>query len=218
MVRRSESTEEYLEAMFKLSRTPEGITVGRLASELGVAPSSVSQMMRRLVAAGLASRDIDGHVTLTRRGRREGAVLVRRHRLSERFLVDVLALPWDKVHEEACRMEHALSPEVEARLAATLGNPTACPHGYAIPDENGEIAEDAARPLADLQAGEGGVISCVDEAEPELLRYLSSLGLLPETRVTVESVAPFGGPQLVRVGSSQYALGREVAARVYVRS
>ena len=80
-----------------------------------------------------------------------------------------------------------------------------------------ELAEAAARPLADLQTGERGIISCVDEADPELLRYLASLWLLPETRVSIESVAPFGGPQLVRVCRAQYALGREVAARVFVR-
>lgn len=214
---RSESSEEYLEALFKLSHASEGVTVGRLAGELGVAPSSVSQMTARLSARGLVERRTDGRLALTVEGHREGASLVRRHRLSERFLVDVLALPWDKVHDEACRMEHALSPEVEARLAKTLGNPTVCPHGHAIPDENGELAEDTARPLLDLQAGESGIVARVDEGQPELLRYLGSLGLLPEVPVVVESVAPFGGPQLVRVGTSQYALGREVAARVFVK-
>jgi DtxR family transcriptional regulator, Mn-dependent transcriptional regulator len=214
--RRSESIEEYLEAMFKLSLSPGGITVGRLAAELSVAPSSVSEMLARLDAAGLVTRS-DGHVELTPDGRHEGASLVRRHRLSERFLVDVLAVPWDQVHDEACKFEHALSSDVEARLAERLGNPATCPHGHAIPDEHGELAEAAARPLADLQTGERGIISCVDEADPELLRYLASLGLLPETRVAIESVAPFGGPQLVRVGRAQYALGREVAARVFVR-
>jgi DtxR family transcriptional regulator, Mn-dependent transcriptional regulator len=215
--RRSESIEEYLEAMFKLALSPGGITVGRLAAELGVAPSSVSEMIVRLDAAGLVVRS-DGHVELTQEGRHEGASLVRRHRLSERFLVDVLAVPWDQVHDEACRFEHVLSADVEARLAERLGNPATCPHGFAIPDEHGELAEAAARPLAELQTGEGGIIACVDEADPELLRYLASLGLQPEARVAIESVAPFGGPQLVRVGNAQYALGREVAARVFVRA
>ena len=217
MERRSETIEEYLEAMFKLSLSPRGIAVGRLAAELGVAPSSVSEMVARLHAAGLARR-VRGRVELTADGRREGAALVRRHRLSERFLVDVLEVPWDQVHDEACKFEHVLSADVEARLAERLGNPATCPHGYAIPNEEGELDEAAARPLANLQTGEQGIIAHVDEADPELLRYLASLGLLPDTAVAVESVAPFGGPQLVRVGNAQYALGREVAARVFVRA
>jgi DtxR family Mn-dependent transcriptional regulator len=202
--------------MFKLSLDPAGITVSRLATELHVAPSSASEMIARLATSGLAERK-DGRVVLTKRGRQQGASLVRRHRLSERFLVDVLHLPWDKAHDEACKFEHALSPDVEARLAERLGNPATCPHGYPIPDERGGLAGSTARPLASLQAGERGVIERVDEADPELLRYLASLGLLPDTPVSVESVAPFGGPQLVRVGQAQYALGREVAARVFVR-
>jgi DtxR family Mn-dependent transcriptional regulator len=215
---RSESVEEYLESMFKLSRAPGGITVGRLAAELHVAPSSVSEMVGRLASLGLAERRADGGISLTADGEREGAALVRRHRLSERLLADLLALPWDRVHDEACRFEHVLSPEVEALVAERLGNPATCPHGYAIPDELGAVVESPARPLAELDAGERGVIARVDEGEPELLRYLASLGMFPEACVSVESVAPFGGPQLVRVGEAQYALGREVAARVFVKA
>jgi len=213
---RSQSTEEYLEALFKLGRTDEGISVGRLASELEVAPSSVSQMLVRLAEEGLVARDADGMPVLTEKGEHEGGVLVRRHRLSERFLADMLDLPWDQVHREACRMEHALSPEVEERLADRLGNPATCPHGHPIPDPEGRLTEVPVRALSDLRPGEGGVISRVAEDQPELLRYLSSLGLVPEARVSVQSIAPFGGPHLVRVGESEYAVGREVADRVFV--
>jgi DtxR family Mn-dependent transcriptional regulator len=143
---------------------------------------------------------------------------VRRHRLSERFLTDYLALPWDQVHDEACKLEHVLSDEVEQRLAAQLGNPQTCPHGRAIPSSDGELAADEARPLAELAAGQRSVISYVSDEQPDLLRYLSSLGLLPQTAVAVEDVAPFGGPLLVRVGRARYALGREVAGKIFVRS
>jgi DtxR family Mn-dependent transcriptional regulator len=215
---RSESTEEYLEALFKLSRSDGGITVGRLAEELHVAPSSVSQMLVRLAEEGLVVRGADGTPQLTVQGEHEGALLVRRHRLSERLLSDLLDLPWDKVHEEACKMEHALSPEVEARLADRLGHPSTCPHGHVIPDEDGHLAEPPVRSLDQLRAGEHGVIAHVSEDQPELLRYLASLGLIPQARVSVESIAPFGGPHLVRVGGSEYAVGPEVAARVFVRA
>jgi len=214
----TQSTEEYLEALFKLQRGDAPVTVKRLAEDLGVAPPSVSEMLGRLRTAGLVEPHGDAGITLTAEGEHEGATLVRRHRLSERFLVDYLDMPWDEVHDEACKLEHVLSPEVEARLAQQLGNPRTCPHGHAIPGEDGTLPHEAMRPLVDFGAGEHGVIGCISEEDGELLRYLGSLGLLPETPVEVESVAPFGGPLLVRVAGSQYALGREVAGKIMVRA
>jgi len=216
--KRTQSTEEYLEAIFKLQRRDESVTAKRLADELGVSPPSVSEMLGRLRAAGLVAIPGEGGIGLTPEGEVEGARLVRRHRLSERFLVDYLDMPWDAVHDEACKFEHVLSPEVEARLAKQLGDPRTCPHGHVIPGEDGTLAEDVLRPLAELLAGEEGVIGCITEEDGELLRYLGSLGLLPDTPVEVESIAPFGGPLLVRVAGSQYALGREVAGKILVRA
>ena len=218
MSQRTQSTEEYLEAIFKLQRGDESVTVKRLADELGVSPPSASEMLGRLRVAGLVAASGEPGIVLTPDGEVEGAHLVRRHRLSERFLVDYLDMPWDAVHDEACKFEHVLSPEVEARLARQLGDPRTCPHGHAIPDEDGTLTEDALRPLADFMAGEKGVIGCIAEEDGELLRYLGSLGLLPDTPVEVESIAPFGGPFLVRVGGSQYALGREVAGKILLRA
>ncbi|HMK92114.1 MAG TPA: metal-dependent transcriptional regulator [Thermoleophilia bacterium] len=215
---RSESVEEYLEALYKAGHGGEGVTVRQLAADLGVARPSVSQMLHRLADDGLVVRGAAGAATLTEQGRREGARLVRRHRLSERFLADYLELPWDAVHDEACRFEHVLSPEVEARLAAQLGNPRTCPHGHVIPSEDGTLDEVAVRPLDQLEPGERGVIACIADESADLLRYLASLGLLPDTAVSIEGVAPFGGPLLVRVGESQYAIGPEVAAKIFVAS
>ena len=213
----SQSTEEYLEAVYKLS-LESGATVGRLAASLGVSPPSVSQMVARLQLTGLVRRGEDGGVLLTSEGLRAAARLVRRHRLSERFLADYLDLPWDQVHDEACKFEHVLSAEVEERLAAQLGNPRTCPHGHVIPDEDGLAVEEPAVPLTDLGEGEATSIVRISDERPDLLRYLASLGLRPETEIVVDGVAPFGGPYLVRVGDAQYALGREVAGKVFVRS
>ncbi len=218
MATRTQNAEEYLEAIFKLQRGAEPATVKRLAAELGVAPPSVSEMLGRLRAAGLVEEPSDGRgIALTEAGNVEGAILVRRHRLSERFLVDYLDMPWDAVHEEACKLEHVLSSEVEARLAEQLGNPLTCPHGHAIPGADGSLTEEELRPLSGLEPGERAVIGCITEEKSDLLRYLASLGLLPDTPVAVESVAPFNGPLLVRVGGSQYALGREVTDKIMVR-
>lgn len=216
MTGRTHGTEEYLEAIFKLQRTDAPVTVKRLAEELGFAPPSVSEMLGRLRAAGLVEAGGVG-VRLTPAGARDGAALVRRHRLSERFLVDYLGMPWDTVHDEACKLEHVLSPEVEARLARQLGDPRTCPHGHAIPAEDGSLPEEDLRPLSDLGVGDAAVISRITQESGDFLRYLASLGMLPDTPVEVESVAPFGGPQLVRVAGSRYALGREVASKILVR-
>jgi DtxR family Mn-dependent transcriptional regulator len=218
MTARSESREEYLEAIFKLTQQPGGAIISHVAEELGLAAPSVSQMVARLAGEGLVERDAASRIVLTAEGRREALRLVRRHRLSERFLTDYLDLPWDQVHDEACRFEHVLSDEVEERLAAHLGNPQTCPHGRAIPSADGELPDEKARPLAELAAGQKSTISFVSDERPDLLRYLSSLGLLPQTAVSVEDVAPFGGPLLVRVGRARYALGREVAGKIFVRA
>ena len=212
----TQGVEEYLEAIFKLQRGDESLTVRRLADELSVSPPSVSEMLARLRTAGLVSPAEQG-IALTAQGEAEGARLVRRHRLSERFLVDYLGMSWDAVHDEACKFEHVLSPEVEARLAEQLGDPRTCPHGHAIPDEDGSLTEEQLRPLSHFGAGEAGVIGCITEESADLLRYLGSLGLLPDTPVEVQSIAPFGGPLLVRVAGSEYALGREVAGKIMVR-
>ncbi len=162
---------------------------------------------------GRARREI----SLTTKGQRAARTLVRRHRLSERFLTDVLGLDWESAHREACRLEHVLSPEVEEKLAEMLGNPVTCPHGYPIPDENGHIEEEEIKPLCDFCVDEKGCIARVEEEDPQLLQYLASLGLLPETDIEVKDVAPFGGPLLVKVGDTQYALGREVASKIWTR-
>jgi DtxR family Mn-dependent transcriptional regulator len=216
-MRASESKEEYLEAIFKLAGTDTGATVTGVAQELGVAPASASEMIGRLVKAGSLRRDERNRIILTAEARSEAVRLIRRHRLSERFLTDYLDLSWDEVHEEACKFEHVLSDVVEASLARRLGHPLTCPHGRAIPDEAGGLAKETTRTLADLGPGERCTIAHVSDERADLLRYLASLGLLPETPVIVEDVAPFDGPLLILVGQVRHSLGREVARRVFVR-
>jgi DtxR family Mn-dependent transcriptional regulator len=212
----SESREEYLEAVFKLSATQPGATITRLAQELDVAPASASEMVSRLTKAGSLTRDERGRITLSEMGRLEAVRLVRRHRLSERLLADYLDLPWDLVHEEACKFEHILSDAVEASLAERLGHPLTCPHGRAIPDETGTVPEEASLSLADLGPGDRCTISYVSEERPELLRYLASLGLSPGAKVIVEEVAPFGGPLMILVDGVRHPLAREVARVLFV--
>jgi DtxR family Mn-dependent transcriptional regulator len=216
-VGRSESREEYLEAIFKLAGTKAGVTVTRLAQELGVSPASVSEMVGRLTKASALTRDEHDRITLSQMGRLEAVRLVRCHRLSERLLADYLGLPWDQVHEEACKFEHVLSEAVEASLAERLGHPLTCPHGRAIPDEKGMLAEETSRSLADLGPGDRCTVSHVSEEMPELLRYLAGLGLKPGAEVIVEEVAPFEGPLMILVGEVRHPLAREVARTLFVK-
>jgi DtxR family Mn-dependent transcriptional regulator len=228
----TEKMEEYLEALFKLSRDEETLTPTRLSEYLGVTPPTVLDMLRRLETEGFVryAGAGKGHgkgrregrakrkISLTAKGGRAARTLVRRHRLSERFLTDVLGLDWESAHREACKLEHVLSPEVEEKLAEMLGNPETCPHGYPIPDESGHIKESGEiKPLCDFSANEKGCIARVEEEEPQLLQYLASLGLLPDVNIEVKEVAPFGGPLLVKIGDTQYALGREVASKIYTK-
>ena len=206
--------EEYLETIYKLSeRGP--VRPGQIAEALAVSAPTVTATLGRLGDRGFVERP-DGAVSLTLTGRQVALDIVRRHRLAERFLVDALGLAWDEVHEEACQLEHALSPRVQQALERFLDNPTVCPHGHPIPSAGGDIAALEGSPLCDSGAGAEVEIVRIDEEGEDLLTYLASLGMFPGTSVRVCDVAPFKGPLLVEVGESRYALGREVAEKIVV--
>lgn len=212
----SATLEEYVEAIYKLAAKGE-VRPGHLAEAMKVAPGTVTATLGRLTAAGLVER-YEGSVVLTLSGRQLALDILRRHRLAERFLVDVLGLPWDEVHDEACLLEHALSPRVQHALETFMDNPEVCPHGHPIPTADGAIAESHGSPLCTLGSGSEVEIVRVEDESGEMLSYLSSLGMFPGTRVRVCDVAPFKGPLLVEVGSARYALGRDVAEKIIVSS
>ncbi len=215
----TQSREEYLEAIYKLASEPRGATVSRIAHDLGVKPASAFEMIDRLVEAGLVVRDARarGRVHLTEAGRIEATRLVRRHRLSERFLTDCLDIPWDEVHDEACKFEHVLSEAVEARLTTHLGRPATCPHGRPIPYEDEEAVTESTRTLADSPAEDTRVVTHIADESPDFLRYVASLGLVPGAVVVVHQVQPFEGPLVIEVAGARHALGREAARRIFVR-
>ncbi|MDP2766501.1 MAG: metal-dependent transcriptional regulator [Candidatus Methanoperedens sp.] len=208
--------EEYLESVYKLQQVQHPVSTSRLAEHLKLSPPSVSEMVKKLAHKGLVSHTEKG-VCLTQEGNRIAKKVIRRHRLSERLLTDILGYKWDEVHDEACKLEHAISPEMEERIAASLGNPKTCPHGHPIPDKEGVLAKEKVKPLSELKANDKGTIVSVFEEDPKMLQYLASLGLIPEVCVRVEEVAPFGGPLIVCVSGSRYALGREVASKIKVK-
>lgn len=212
----SATVEEYLEAIYKLSERGE-VRPTQLADALGVSGPTVTATLRRLEAAELVERP-GGGVELTESGRTQALSILRRHRLAERFLADVLGLPWDVVHDEACSLEHALSPRVQEALERYMDNPEVCPHGHPIPNSELHIAELAGTPLADHDAGERVEVIRVAEDDERLLAYLASHGLFPGATVDIVDAAPFDGPFLLEVKGETFALGRNIAGKVIVKA
>lgn len=216
MTKESPRIEEYLEYVYKLQEIHESATTSKLAERLALSPSSVSEMLKQLEQKGLVKYAEKG-VVLTKEGELKAKKVIRKHRLSERLLTDILGFEWDKVHEEACRLEHDISPEMEEKIAKKLGNPKTCPHGYPIPDERGIVAHNNTVKLSELAAGDMAAIVSVFEENPEMLQYMGSLGIYPEAEVEIKSVAPFGGPILIRVAGSEKSVGKELAEKILVQ-
>jgi DtxR family Mn-dependent transcriptional regulator len=211
----SANVGHYLKAIYK-GGEDQVVSLPALAKKLKISITSVNEMVKKLVNRELITYEPYKGVVLTPEGRDQAAIVTRSHRLWERFLTDILGLGWDQVHEEACRLEHATSSLVEERLAQLLGWPEICPHGYPVPTPEGEIAHEVAFPLSDLKPGQKAVVLYVPEV-PEILRYLGELGIMPQTEVEIESVAPFEGVLSVRVGDTQYVMGQQVALQIMVR-
>ncbi len=208
--------EEYLESIYKLQQEQHPVSTSRLAEHLKLSQPSVSEMVKKLASKELVSHTEKG-VCLTDEGKSIAKKVIRRHRLSERLLTDILGFKWDEVHDEACRLEHAISPEMEERIEKSLGNPKTCPHGHPIPDKDGMFLKEKVKPLSELKTNDKGIIVSVFEEDPKMLQYIASLGLIPDVCIRVEEVAPFGGPMIVCVSGSRYALGREVASKIKVK-
>jgi len=210
------NVEQYLQSICRLGGAKQRVQLKCVAEDLGVSSASVTEMAGRLRDLGLCAYEPYKGVRLTGRGRREALKLLRNHRLWERFLSDILDLPWDTVHTEAHRLEHATSDEVAERLAAFLNNPETCPHGLPVPGPDCEMPVETGVTLAELGAGRSGrVLRVVRETTP-LLSRLESLGLLPGAVVQVQEVDPFDGVLLVAVNGTDTAIGRTVAESVVV--
>jgi DtxR family Mn-dependent transcriptional regulator len=212
----AESVEEYLEAVYRLEREGPGVTTSGLASSLGVAPASVSGMLKKLAKDGYLEHVSRGEVKLTDKGLAVGVRVLRRHRLAERLLTDVLGMPWDQVHDEACMLEHAISANVEARLMTLLKDPTTCPHGQPIPPSDLTNPVRVGEPLAQVPEGTRGRVESVTEEFPEILRYLAEIGLRPGVEITLVQKAPLGGPLTIAVGGKRHAISLELAGLVTV--
>jgi DtxR family transcriptional regulator, Mn-dependent transcriptional regulator len=212
------SVQDYLKEIYKLERETGRATTSAIATRLRVAASSVTAMVKKLNDLGLAAHSPYRGVALTPAGERAAVEVIRHHRLLEQYLVETLGVEIDAVHDEADRLEHALSEELEARIDESLGFPTHDPHGDPIPSPTLELERTRLRLLSELAPCERATVRRVPDDDPGLLRYLASLALVPGTRIEMLACAPFGGPVTVRVDGSEHSISRELAARIGVES
>lgn len=210
--------EDYLKAIFEIESAvapdverASAAGTNEIAQALGIAPASVTGMLRRLAELGLISYERYRGVRLSDSGRRAALRTIRRHRVIEAYLTKALGYPWDRVHEEAERLEHAASDDLIDRMAAAIGEPATDPHGAPIPTREGTVEVPALLALDDVPIGDVVRVRRVGDRDPERLRYLAELGVTPGTEVRVLARAPFGGPitlHIVRVGAQARAAGR----------
>lgn len=208
--------EDYLKAIYTIGRGTGAAATNEIAQRLALAPASVSGMVRRLADQGLLAYERYHGVTLTESGRRAALRTLRRHRVIEAYLAEALGYPWDRVHEEAERLEHAASDELVDRMAATIGEPEVDPHGAPIPTRDGAVDETQYTALGELPLGAAGVVVRVADEDPEMLRYLAELLIVPGKRITIKSRAPYDGPITLGVGRQELSIGRALAMHVLV--
>jgi DtxR family Mn-dependent transcriptional regulator len=216
MEKLSPPIEDYLKTVYLLREREGAATTTGIAAALEVTPASVTGMIKKLAELKLVRHTPYQGVELTKSGEKIALEMVRHHRLLELFLFEALGYAWDEVHAEADALEHVISEEFEERIAARLGNPTVDPHGDPIPTKDGAIAVVKERALLTLQAGESAQITHINDTNSEMLRYAASLGLMPATRLTLIKVEPFGGSLRIQIGKAEHAIGRELAAQVFV--
>jgi DtxR family transcriptional regulator, Mn-dependent transcriptional regulator len=214
--------EDYLKAIYDLERDDQPASTNDIAERLAISPASVSGMMRRLAEQGLITHEPYRGARLTADGRRAALRTLRRHRILECYLTEVLGYPWDRVHDEAERLEHAASEELIERMAEALGDPVNDPHGAPIPSREGIVEETSRRTLADVGAGENVRVRMVMDDDGDRLRYLAELGILPGSIIRLLDRAPFDGPITLWVGDGAggvtRAVGPALAAQVFVES
>lgn len=212
----SQSIEDYIKAVFELGSDTAPVQTSALAERLEVRPASVSNMMRRLAQLGLVEHEPYRGVVLTADGERLARRMIRRHRLIERFLSEYLEYPWDEVHAEAERLEHAVSQRFVTALDRLLQNPGTDPHGAPIPASDGSMHEPQYSPLSELQIGEAAIVRRVTDGDADLLRYLGEIGVRPDVSLEVVDRGTQGDPVTVRVGDRVCHMGQAVAGGVFV--
>jgi len=212
----SVSQEDYLKAIWEMLEENQTPISARLAEELNVTPPAVTAALKRMTRDGHVRMERSGKIDLTRKGRQVAEHLALRHQLAERLLTDVIGLSWAKAHDEAERMEHTISPEVEALLLKRFGTKSSCPHGVPMRGGIAQLRRSGAVLLSDLQAGEKAEILCVYEKDGKFLEFLEELELRPSARVEVKN-REYDETMTIRSAGRRMHLGKPATSRIWVR-
>lgn len=210
------STEDYIKAVYKLQLKGGRPTTSALASQLEVADASITDMFKKLSEKGLLRYEKYRGVQLTAKGKKMALAILRRHRLWEMFLMNFLGYSWDKVHDEAERLEHVTSEELEHQLDKALGFPTVDPHGDPIPTKDGTLAGKDDGSLAECEVGDVVEISRVSDESSELLQHAAEIGLALNCKLTIKEKKTFDGSMVVKIGSKRQFISKEVAQAIFV--
>ena len=212
------SVQDYLKAIYELTAGGEPANTTALATRLGIAPASVTGMIQKLsrIKPPLVEYRKHQGVKLTTQGRKAALEVIRHHRLIEAWLVQTLGYSWDEVHAEAEQLEHAISEDFEARIASALGNPERDPHGEPIPSVNLTMPEDTLLPLSALRKGQAAIVRRVNAENPELLRHLDSLGLVPGTKIEIMDYSPYDNNLTVLIDDQDFVIGLAISTKIFV--
>jgi DtxR family Mn-dependent transcriptional regulator len=214
----TDSIEDYLKAIYEITLEDERASTNQIAARMDVEPASVTGMLKRLAANDPPLVEYQKHrgAQLTDDGERAALEIIRHHRLLELFLHETLGFSWDQVHAEADRLEHVISEEFEERIAASLGNPLVDPHGDPIPTRELEMPAETWARLNDLRTGQRAIVQRVGNENPELLRYLTDIGLTPGVRLAVTGYSEMDGNLQIQTAEHNLVLGPRVTSQIFV--
>jgi DtxR family transcriptional regulator, Mn-dependent transcriptional regulator len=213
----SQAVEDYIKAIYRLEADSDdgGVSTTKIAESLEVSSASVTNMIKKLAKMGLVRYESYYGTELTEAGKKIALEIIRHHRLLELYLKEVMGYSWDEVHDEAEKLEHHISERFEDKIAELLNNPTHDPHGDPIPSKDGVMPEIATEPLTEAEIGESLMLGRVADQDPELLRYLEEIGLIPGIILEVIKKAPFNGPVTIKVEDEELVVGYEVAMNLF---
>jgi DtxR family Mn-dependent transcriptional regulator len=211
----SQAVEDYLKTIYKLEQN-DAASTKNIAESLDVSAASVTNMIKRLAKMGLVEYTSYRGVNLTEAGNDIALEIIRHHRLLELYLNKVMGYSWDEVHDEAEQLEHHISEQFEDRIAELLDDPTHDPHGDPIPRKNGQMPKHAVERLIDVEENQPFVVGRVRNQDPDVLRYLEKLGLIPGVKIIIKEKAPFNGPLTLLLEDEEQVIGYEVASAIFV--
>ena len=212
------SIQDYLKNIYELTENGEVASTNALARKLNISAPSVTGMVQKLASAKPALVEYQKHqgVTLTKEGRKAALEEIRHHRLLEAWLVQTLGYSWDEVHAEAERLEHVISEDFERRIAAAMGHPVRDPHGEPIPTADLKMPFDDSTPLSALRPNQTATIKRVKASDPEMLRYLEGLGLVPGAQIEVKDYSPFDHNLTVKISRKTTVLGLSITSKIFI--